>query len=127
MTRQEFLRLVVKAGAAGFGAAVAVACSSDRSSVDAAPDSAGSGSAASCLANGTNVTIGSNHGHVLVVSKDDVAAGVDKTYHIMGTASHDHTVTVTAAQFSTLSANSGVSLTSSTDSAHSHPITIRCA
>jgi hypothetical protein len=128
MTRQEFLRLLVKAGATTAGVAVAMACSSsDSSSVDAAPDGAGSSSAGNCLANGTSVTIATNHGHVLVVSKADVAAGADKTYHIMGTALHDHTVSVTAAQFATLAANSGIAVTSSTDDSHNHHISIMCA
>jgi hypothetical protein len=76
--------------------------------------------------NGTNVVIGANHGHVLVVSKADVMAGVAKTYHIQGTSLHDHTVTITAAQFAMLAANTSISTTSSTDG-HSHPITVMCA
>ena len=80
--------------------------------------------------NGTVSTIGSNHGHVLVVSKADVAAGQDITYHIMGAAAHDHTVLITAAMFQMLQQNNGVMSTSSNASAgpaHTHPITVVCA
>ena len=77
--------------------------------------------------NGTVTTISSNHGHVLVVSKADVAAAQDITYHIMGAASHDHTVLITAAMFQTLEQNNGVMTTSTTTAQHDHPITVVCA
>jgi hypothetical protein len=64
---------------------------------------------------------------VLVVSKADVAAAEDITYHIMGAADHDHTVLITAAMFQTLEQNNGVMTTSSTTSLHSHPIMVVCA
>ncbi|HET9989774.1 MAG TPA: hypothetical protein VFQ65_14680 [Kofleriaceae bacterium] len=72
-------------------------------------------------------TIGANHGHVLVVSMADVLAGQDITYHIMGAAAHDHTVSITTAMFQTLQQNNGVMTTSSMTSLHSHPITVVCA
>jgi hypothetical protein len=81
----------------------------------------------SCTTNGTISTIGSNHGHVLVVSKTEVAAGVPKTYDIQGTASHTHSVTVTAAMFTMLKSNTTIMTTSTNDSGHSHPITVMCA
>ena len=80
----------------------------------------------SCSMNGTVVTIAGNHGHVLVVSKADVAAGIDKTYNIQGVALHDHTVTVTAAQFAMLAANTSISTVSS-PTVHTHGITVTCA
>jgi hypothetical protein len=74
------------------------------------------------------VTITANHGHVLIVSKADVMAGVDKTYDIMGTALHTHSVTITAAMFATLAANTaGGVMTTSSVTLHSHPITVVCA
>lgn len=45
-----------------------------------------------------------NHGHRLLVSDADVAAGVDKTYSIQGNALHDHQITITAADFAILDA-----------------------
>lgn len=88
---------------------------------------AGGGASASCLDNGTNVTIGGNHGHVLAVSKDDVAAGVDKTYDITGASAHMHSVTVTAADFALLAANTAVMVTSTSGAQHTHTCTIVCA
>lgn len=76
--------------------------------------------------NGTMITIGNNHGHVLVVSKAEVVAGVEKTYDIMGTATHTHSVTVTAAMFAQLQGGT-TQMTVSSTTTHSHPITIVCA
>lgn len=70
--------------------------------------------------------IGTNHGHVLVVSSDDVRAGVEKSYDVTGTSSHAHTVTVTAAMFAQL-ANKQTVMTSATGGSHTHDVTITCA
>jgi len=128
MTRKEFLGSVVKLAATAGGAAVLAACgSSGGTTVDAATHL--DTTATSCTNNGTVDTIASNHGHVLMVSKADVVAGVDKTYDIMGTATHTHSVTVTAAMFTMLK-NDTTQMTMSTFDAantHQHTITIACA
>jgi hypothetical protein len=54
-------------------------------------------------------------------------AGVEKTYNIQGTADHNHTVTLTASDFTKLKANTGISETSSSASAHTHLIEVGCA
>jgi len=121
MTRKEFLGTML--GAAG---AVALSgCGGDDGGGGGGADAA----AKSCTVNGTTVSIGSNHGHVLMVSMADVNAGVDKTYDIMGTSTHTHSVTVTAANFASLQNNPNMSVmvTSTVASAHSHGITILCA
>jgi hypothetical protein len=76
--------------------------------------------------NGTTVVIGTNHGHALVVSKADVAAGVAKTYNIQGTSLHPHSVMITAAQFAMLAANTSIT-TMSSDDGHAHSVTVSCA
>jgi threonine synthase len=121
LTRKEFLSSMVSTVVGVAGAAVLVACSDNAPSVDAA--------AANCLANGTTVAIGSNHGHTLVVTKDEVNAGVEKAYEIQGTSTHPHTVTVTAALFTMLKNNTSVTATSTSNGspAHTHTITIMCA
>jgi hypothetical protein len=72
--------------------------------------------------------IGTNHpmAHTMTVSDADVQAGVDKTYNIQGASMHPHTVTVTAADFTTLAGGGTVMKTSSTDAMHSHVVTITC-
>jgi hypothetical protein len=86
------------------------------------------GSASStCLTIGTTTEIGTNHGHNLVVSKADVAAGVEKTYSIQGASGHDHEVTLTAADFSQLQAGNMVTKQSSEGDLHTHEVTVSCA
>jgi hypothetical protein len=80
-----------------------------------------------CIQNGTNTYISGNHGHSLTVSVADVNAGVDKTYNIAGSAGHSHEITVTSANFSTLSNNNQVVVSSTTENGHTHSVTISCA
>jgi hypothetical protein len=112
LTRRELLELSILA----LGAA---ACGSSS-------DSGGSPGAGHCLANGTSAAIGANHGHALTVTKADVAAGLDKTYDIQGSSLHAHSVTITAAMFAQLAANTAVSATSTVAAAHDHAITVTC-
>jgi hypothetical protein len=151
MTRKEFLSTLGKVAAAAAAAAALVACGGDDSSPppdaaggnpdaplggpdappapDAVPDAApppDAGPSGNCLANGTSDVIGGNHGHELTVAKADVAAGVDKTYDITGTALHSHAVTITAAMFAQLQANFGVMTVSTIGAGHTHNITVTC-
>ena len=71
-------------------------------------------------------SIGGNHGHALAVSQADVAAGVEKSYNIQGSAGHAHSVVVTAAMFTTLKANRTLQTTSTNNSGHMHSITVTC-
>jgi hypothetical protein len=119
LTRKQFLSSMMGAVAGAAGVALLVGCSSGD-------DGGDDGGGKDCAANGTTVTIGGNHGHVLVVAKADVSATADKTYDITGTASHSHNVTVTAALFTTLKANTGVMVTSTTGGGHTHDISIGC-
>ena len=82
---------------------------------------------ADCLANGTAVSIGGNHGHSLTVSKADVQSGAAKTYSIQGTSGHNHSVNLTAANFTALKSNSNISVTSSNDDDHTHSVQVSCA
>jgi large exoprotein involved in heme utilization and adhesion len=120
MTRKQFLKTLAGTGVGLLGASLLMACGSDDEE-DMEPGGA------NCVANGTTVSIGSNHGHTLVVAKADVSAGVNKTYDIAGTSGHPHSVTITAAQFATLAANSSVSVVSTTGAGHTHDVTVVCA
>jgi hypothetical protein len=136
ITRKQFLGRLIQGAAGMAGIAMFVGCSSgggggggggsDPTNPDAATTS-DAGHVASCTMNGTISTIASNHGHVLVVSKADVAAGADKQYDITGTADHAHTVMVTVDMFTKLKGNTAVATTSTTDVGHSHPVTVMCA
>ncbi len=143
MTRKQFLRDALGLSAAALGLAVlSSACGTSSPSPmpeptpNPPPDAPGGGvdaaSPNNCLANGTDVTIETNHGHILVVTKEDVAAGVDKSYDIQGSADHTHTVTVTASDFMTLAANNAITTASTfnnsaTFGTHDHTILVACA
>jgi len=80
-----------------------------------------------CLVNGTSIIIGPNHGHELTVSKDDVSAGVEKSYIIQGSSSHRHTVIISSSHFESLKINNGVEIESSKNSNHEHLVFVSCA
>ena len=125
MTRKEFFGTVVSWSIGALGLVTLSAGAGCGGGDSTSADAPGGGG--NCLQNGTTVTIGSNHGHVMVVSKADVMAAADKTYDIMGTALHTHSVTVTAAQFGKLATNMSIMVTSTVTDAHSHDITVVCA
>jgi len=77
--------------------------------------------------NGAIGTIASNHGHSLAVPVADVQAGVEKTYTIQGTSGHDHTITVTVANFTNLSNGQAFEITSTAGGGHTHIVTVFCA
>ena len=72
-------------------------------------------------------TISGNHGHMLTIAKTDLDSTTDKVYSIMGSATHDHTVTLTAAMLAQLKAGMSVTVTSSTTLQHNHDVTVSCA
>ena len=84
---------------------------------------------ANCLENGTNSSVGSSagHSHSFTVPKEDVSAGVEKTYVMSNVNAHTHQVTITAAQFATLQGNNSVTATSTSDSGHTHSVSVSCA
>jgi hypothetical protein len=70
--------------------------------------------------------IGKNHGHVFLVSMDDVRDGVDKAYDLTGTSAHAHSVTVTSAEFARLGKGETVR-TQSSKIGHAHRLLVRLA
>jgi hypothetical protein len=126
MTRAEFLKSLV---GTGVGAVMFIsACGGDDGG--SAGDDGGSGDDGSdnVCTTPTN-TIGSNHPtgseHILMVSIEDVNAAMAKSYHIMGNSVHDHTVSVTANQWTMIKAGTPVMITSS-ETVHTHLVTIKC-
>lgn len=118
MTRDQFLRALAGAGVLALGLP-AVACGSD--------DEDPPGGTGNCAANGTVVTIGTNHGHTLVVTKEEVVAAAAKTYDITGSSAHTHSITITAGQFATLASTGTLTVMSTAGGAHTHTVTVVCA
>jgi hypothetical protein len=131
INRTEFLRAALGLAGVGIGAAGLAACSNDNG-YGGGPAAGSGGTTGGGLTNACDThpptdTIGSNHGHVLTVTSADAAAGVDKTYDIMGAATHTHSVTITAAMFAMLETGATVTTSSTVNSGHDHAITVVCA
>ena len=75
---------------------------------------------------GKALSISANHGHALVIPAADFVNPVEGTYDIMGGGTHNHTVTLTAAELTTLANGDPVVVTSSV-TGHSHVVTVGCA
>jgi hypothetical protein len=68
--------------------------------------------------------VSANHGHQITVTAAQITAGTGLVdVDIQGTATHDHKVSVTQANLATLKSRQPVSVTSTTDSGHSHTVT----
>ena len=67
--------------------------------------------------------VGSNHGHTAVIEAAKLTAAQAISLDIRGGATHPHTVELTAAEVSSIAANTRVSKESSTDNGHSHTVT----
>jgi hypothetical protein len=73
-------------------------------------------------------TISANHGHALDIPPADVDSTVDKVYSIVGTADHNHLVTLTAAQLAQLKAGTTVTVGSTAGGdGHTHSVAVSCA
>ena len=82
-----------------------------------------------CVADGTTVSIEVVHtpNHTLIVPKEDVAAGVAKTYTLSDNGSgHTHEVTLGVQDFLNLQQNKGISEVSTQNASHTHSVTVNC-
>jgi hypothetical protein len=71
--------------------------------------------------------LGRNHGHALTVSFDDVKAGAEKTYNLVGAADHPHAVTLSPADMKSLLGGTILRTKSTTERGHAHRVVVRCA
>ena len=138
MKRRHFCSLIISS-AAGIGL---FACGDDKKDDSGSGTGTGTGTGTGsgtgtgtgtgtagptgCLT-GADPVIGTNHGHALTVSRQqidkDIASGKDKTYTLSG--SHSHTVIVRAADFAELNKKGTVTLTAQ-GGGHTHSVTITC-
>ena len=75
--------------------------------------------------------ITNNHGHAVSIPVADLDATTNRTYSIMGTATHDHSITLTPAQLATLKGGGTVVVSSTVTTAagfgsHNHDVTVTC-
>lgn len=108
-----------------------VGCSSGDNTPHFVPPVAQKGG--SCIYYGVKVEMGDTSGHKvpqIPLTDLQVDPPVDKTYEVGPgqNNNHGHTLKVTAANFATLRANTGVELTTEADETHhTHVIVINCA
>jgi hypothetical protein len=124
MDRKTFIKKTASAILVAVPVYALLSCSTSSDDSTSNPPNGGN---ADCLANGTNSSISSNHGHSLTVSSADVNAGAEKTYNITGSSGHSHSVTVSVANFTTLQSNQQISVNSTSGDGHTHNVTISCA
>lgn len=67
--------------------------------------------------------VSSNHGHSAVITGAQLTAGGALMLDIRGTATHTHTVELSAAEITSIAASQKVAKESSTDASHSHTVT----
>ena len=82
-----------------------------------------------CTETDAIVTIADNHQHAehaMTVTSADVQAGAMMDYDMMGDATHTHTLTVTAPDFTSLGSGGTISETSSFTIDHMHVVTVSC-
>lgn len=124
MDRKTFIKKVMGLTAIAVPAYAVLSCSTNES----IPPQVGGGGGGDCLTNGARASgITANHGHSLVVSRDDVNAGTEKTYTIDGTAGHSHSITITSANFDKLKNNEPIEVTSTVGDSHDHIVIVSCA
>ena len=67
--------------------------------------------------------ISDNHGHSAVITGAQLTAGGALSLDIQGTATHTHTVSLSAAEITSIAGNQRVAKSSSTTAGHDHTVT----
>jgi hypothetical protein len=112
---------------ASTGATATESGSESSTGADSGSESSSTGSAGECD-HDPDVEIGTNHlgaEHVMVVTLEEVMAGVQLDYDIRGASLHTHTVTLSAADYATL-AGGGQVMVDSSFGTHMHTVTVIC-
>ncbi len=85
--------------------------------------------ASTCGSSGSEIT--GNHGHLLTVPTPDLTSTTAMTYGIIGSATHDHSLTLSPDDLAQLNSGGAVTVVSSVTDAltfgsHSHGVTVTC-
>jgi len=128
-----FVGMTVWVGACGKSGSSASAYPTSPSSTPTSSGTTPSGTSTPASSD-KSAAIGSNHGHVATVTAVQLAAAGGVTLHLQGTADHDHTVDLSAAEVGQVAAGTRVSKNSTSDGgvsdgyggttgAHAHTVT----
>lgn len=129
MNRKTFIQKTTAGLLLGLPLISILACSGSDEEGQPNPNPDPDPSASNCLENGTHSTVASSagHSHSLTIPKEDISAGVEKIYDLSNVDDHIHQVTISAAQFQSLKGNNSINVTSTSDSGHTHGVTVSCA
>ena len=119
MSRREFTVESVLALLAGVTITI-TGCGG--STTPTSPSTTGGGGGTSTTSD-VSGSISNNHGHVATVTGAQITAANAITLNIQGSATHNHTVQLTADQLRSIGARSRVAVSSSTDVGHDHTVT----
>lgn len=123
-TRRQLLQSLAIFGGAVVTSRGLVACLGEAS--EASDDEGDVGASSDELVRCTPPVISANHGHSVVVPAADVTAAVTKTYSIQGSSGHDHTITITKAQFVQLAGGASITVRSTSGAGHTHDVKVTC-
>lgn len=70
--------------------------------------------------------VGRNHGHELLVAEADVLAGLEKTYSLRGSSSHNHTLRISKEEFVRIGQGETLRKKTEFGAGHRHRILVRC-
>ena len=121
LDRREFTLAAAMAALSGVAITIS-ACGGGSSPTASTPPPSPTPAPPAATSDKTAV-IGSNHGHAGTITAAQLTAGGVLSLNIQGTASHPHTVDLTAADISSVAASQRVSKESSSDNGHSHSVT----
>jgi hypothetical protein len=126
LSRREFTVASALAMLSGVAITISAACGGGSSPSSPSPNPTPNPTPAPTPTPTTGDKVGSvsnNHGHVAVITGARLTEGGALSLDIRGTATHTHTVELTAADMTAIAGNQRVAKDSTTDSAHSHTVT----
>ena len=121
LTRKQFVRLlgssVAVLAASGCGGGGDGYSPSPPAPTPPAP-------AGACSSSGGMIS--GNHGHSVNVPAADLDSATPMTYSIQGTATHDHTITLSVSELQTLKSTKSITVASSIGASHDHQVQVTC-
>jgi hypothetical protein len=125
LDRRQFSLAAALAVLSGVAITISSACSSSNSYMPSSPSPTPTPTPnPTPAATGDKMgVISNNHGHVAIITGAQLTAGNAIQLDIRGSATHTHTVSLSAADIATIAASQQVARQSSTDSGHSHTVT----
>lgn len=121
--RRQFTLATAMAMLAGVAITITEACGGGGYNSPTSPGTGGTGGGNGTASGDKVGTISNNHGHSAVITAARLAQGGELDLDIRGTASHTHTVSLSASDLTEIAGGKVVAHDSSTDSGHSHTVT----